>query len=75
MAVDGDSVVVVTEAGVTWLEQQEWTLARKAAVYEKVLASRHDRHGMTAECKMSAFGNLSSCVGGDSDNNGESHVI
>ena len=73
MAADGDSVVVATEAGVTWLEQQEWTLARKAAEFEKILVSRHDRHGMTAECKMSGFGNLSSCISGDSDNNGQSH--
>ena len=70
MAAVGDGVVVATEAGVTWIEQQEWTLARKAETYEAILTARHDRHGMTAECQMKAFGVLDGCTGHDSDNNG-----
>ena len=37
----GDTVVVVTDAGVTFLEQQCWTLAAKAALFEEILVARH----------------------------------
>lgn len=70
-SVDDQSIVVLTEGGVTWLVQEEWSLARKAAHYEGMLHARHDRHGMTSECNTAAFGAVeASCVMHDSDNNG-----
>ena len=36
----GDTVVVVTDGGVTFLEQQCWTLAKKAARFEEILLAR-----------------------------------
>ncbi len=71
LALVGSAVVVVTDGGITWLDQEEWTLARKASHYEGLLTSRHDRHGMTSECSTAAFGAVEAqCVMGDSDNNG-----
>ena len=64
------STAVLTESGVTWLTFEEWTLARKAAGYDQMLA-RHDRHGLTAECKLVVFGAPErGCVSSDNDNNG-----
>ena len=70
IAVEGSAVVVVTKKGVTFLEKQMWTLAKKAAHFEDVLVKRHQRHGLTAECSLSSFGNLSLPISHDSDNNG-----
>ena len=67
------TVFAATDAGVVFLEQQLWTLEKKAAVMQAALA-RHDRHGLTAECALPSPGNLSDCDNGrgqsDSDNNG-----
>jgi hypothetical protein len=72
-AVDG-TVFAATDGGVVWLEQQMWTLARKATVMQAALA-RHDRHGLTAECSLPSPGNITDCLNGngqtDSDNNGK----
>ena len=65
------SVAVLTEGGVTWVRKEEWTLAAKAAAYERVLTARHVRHGLTAECTFVAFGAPESgCISSDNDNNG-----
>eukprot|EP00041_Stephanoeca_diplocostata_P038771 m.1553094 g.1553094 ORF g.1553094 m.1553094 type:complete len:862 (+) comp25268_c1_seq3:151-2736(+) len=66
----GDTIVVVHENGMTFLHQQQWTLARKAAVFDKIALQRHNRHGMSAECLFDSFGKLDGCVQMDSDNNG-----
>jgi hypothetical protein len=71
LAVVNESVVVVTEGGISWIAHEEWTLAQKAAHYQAVLSSRHDRHGMTAECQLISFGAPDAgCISTDNDNNG-----
>lgn len=61
---------VAVDGGLTLLERQTWTLAQKAAHYQTILEARHDRHGMVAECALSAFGDVRNCTSGPSDNNG-----
>eukprot|EP01051_Picozoa_sp_SAG22_P008563 SAG22_NODE_660_length_8069_cov_7.799951_5_plen_670_part_00 len=67
------TVFAATDGGVVFLEQQLWTLAKKAELMQSALA-RHDRHGLTAECRLPSPGNITDCFGGrgqtDSDNNG-----
>jgi hypothetical protein len=67
---DGTDVYVATDAGVTRLSQESWTLSRKAAVLTEALLARHERHGMVSGCDMSRYGDVSTCVQGDDDNNG-----
>lgn len=70
IAVVGEAAVVVSDGGVTWLMQVNYTLARKAEVMEAILP-RHDRHGLVAECQMASFGDVDeSCFNTDNDNNG-----
>ena len=60
-----------SDAGITWLEQKDYTLAQKAAEFEQVLVTRHDRHGMTSGCELPRFGaTASTCISRDDDNNG-----
>lgn len=63
------SVCVATDGGVVWLEQQAFTLAKKAEAMQAKLA-RHERHGLVAGCALRSFGNTShpQCI--DDDNNG-----
>ena len=67
------TVFAATDGGVVFLEQQLWTLAKKAELMQAALA-RHDRHGLTAECGLPSPGNITDCFGGrgqtDNDNNG-----
>jgi hypothetical protein len=60
--VSGDTLpgcrFVATDAGVTRLSLETWTLARKAAAFEAVLLARHDRHGLTSECSMLGYGTM-----------------
>lgn len=73
----GSFTYFATDGGVAVIEDQQWTLARKAAHYESVLM-RHDRlvgppglvGGLVASCSLASFGNYSSCHNADSDNNG-----
>lgn len=66
----GSDIYVATDGGITRLSQERWSLSRKAAVLTEALLARHDRHGLVAECTMSRYGDVSSCVQEDSDNNG-----
>ena len=66
----GDTIVIVAEDGITFLEQRKWTLEMKASVYEKILNERHDRLGMTSGCNFKNFGDTSVCIESDDDNNG-----
>ena len=67
------TVFAATDGGVVFLEQQLWTLSKKAALMQAALA-RHDRHGLTAECGLPSPGNITDCLDGrgqtDNDNNG-----
>jgi hypothetical protein len=67
--VDAVTVVVVTDTGIAVLEQQEWTLRRKAEHYETILP-RHDRHGLVAGCPLTIQGDPTTCANHDDDNNG-----
>ena len=70
IAAVGESAVVVSDGGVTWLSQVNFSLAHKAAVMDSALP-RHNRHGLVAECEMASFGDVdASCFNHDSDNNG-----
>ena len=62
--VSSTTVFAATDGGVVFIEQQLWTLARKAKVMQAALA-RHDRHGLTAECTLSSPGNISGCLNGE----------
>ncbi|KAA0166679.1 hypothetical protein FNF28_03053 [Cafeteria roenbergensis] len=55
--------------GLTWLERQSWTLEAKAARMRQI-QTRHNRHGMVAECGLSPMGDVTTCLNGPSDNNG-----
>eukprot|EP00048_Salpingoeca_helianthica_P016190 m.230913 g.230913 ORF g.230913 m.230913 type:complete len:790 (-) comp18190_c0_seq1:367-2736(-) len=70
LALNGPSTYVLTDGGLSILETQMWTLARKAAHYEDILLKRHDRVGLVSGCDMASFGDLSSCTCHDDDNNG-----
>jgi hypothetical protein len=68
-SVAGGSVCAATDGGVVWLQQQTFTLAKKAEAMQAKLA-RHNRHGLVAGCALRTFGNTShpKCI--DDDNNG-----
>ena len=59
----------ISGCGVALLEDQSWTLAAKAERMEAV-QSRHNRHGLVADCSLPTFGDSSGCTNHDSDNNG-----
>lgn len=55
--------------GLSWIERQPWTLELKARRMRNI-QTRHNRHGLVAECDLAPAGNLSSCTSYPSDNNG-----
>lgn len=65
----GSALVVVTATGLSIIVRSAWTLADKAAHYQALLA-RHDRFGLTSDCSLPSFGNGTSCIMHDSDNDG-----
>lgn len=69
IATRGNSTWIATDGGVSVLETQYWTLAQKAEYYEGIL-SRHDRVGMVGDCSLGSFGDVSTCINHDDDNNG-----
>lgn len=77
VATRGDFTVFATDGGVAVIEDQQWTLAQKAAHFETIQA-RHFRTvgppgltgGLTAGCNLQAFGNYSTCTNGPDANNG-----
>eukprot|EP00943_MAST-04B_sp_MAST-4B-sp1_P004601 g4601.t1 len=66
----GDTIVVVAEEGVTILEQQLYTLDRKAELFQSIQLKNHNRNGLTAECNLPGFGDNRKTLCEDSDNNG-----
>eukprot|EP00040_Diaphanoeca_grandis_P019454 m.102767 g.102767 ORF g.102767 m.102767 type:complete len:842 (-) comp27434_c0_seq1:392-2917(-) len=66
----GRSIMALAENGTTLLQQQAWTLERKAAVFEEILTARHDRHGLTSEADLASYGSLKNSTSRDNDNNG-----
>ncbi len=63
-------VWLAAEQGISQLRFREWTLEQKASYYEKMVRPRHDRYGLVADCHLSRFGDLSSYVLRDNDNDG-----
>ena len=66
----GTRLVCRSERGLTLIDFQEWTLERKAAHFQSLLSSRHDRYGFISDCQMSEWGNVRTCVKGPDDNDG-----
>jgi hypothetical protein len=65
LALSGSSAFVLTDGGMSVLETQMWTLARKADHYLQILLERHDRHGedMSAcECDLACIWIACLCV-------------
>ena len=62
--------MVATRQGLAILTWQNWTLAQKAEHYIDIALQRHNRHGLSEECRMPVFGQLSTCKSGPSDNSG-----
>jgi hypothetical protein len=66
----GDTIVVVAQDGLTFLEQHKFTLEQKAQHFEAMLSERHNRLGLTSGCQMPRYGDVSTCISHDDDNNG-----
>ena len=65
-----NSVLILTETGLSKINFVEMTLAEKAEYFQKVQRLRHIRHGFTSEGQLSTPGDPSSIVLGDTDNDG-----
>ncbi len=66
----GNRTVILTSAGITLVEHQEWTLAAKANHYAVDVLPRIDqRYGFVADCSLPSPGDVSSptCSVGESD--------
>ena len=61
---------VRTRTGVSHIELRPMTLAAKAALFERRIRERHDRHGMVASSNLSVAGDLSTSRTRDDDNDG-----
>lgn len=48
----------------------QWTLRRKAAVYQAIANERHNRYGLVADVSLRNYGNVSNYVKTDDDNDG-----
>ena len=67
---ENNSVLILTDKGLTELAYQNWTLADKAAYYEKQVRLRHIRNGFNSSYDGMEKGNLSTGRLSDSDNDG-----
>ncbi|MEA3460822.1 MAG: hypothetical protein U9R49_03010, partial [Bacteroidota bacterium] len=65
-----NSVLILTETGLSKINFVEMTLAEKAEYFQKVQRLRHIRHGFSSEGNLSVPGDPSSIVLGDTDNDG-----
>eukprot|EP01102_Stenamoeba_stenopodia_P019391 TRINITY_DN7307_c0_g1_i2.p1 TRINITY_DN7307_c0_g1~~TRINITY_DN7307_c0_g1_i2.p1 ORF type:complete len:916 (-),score=180.24 TRINITY_DN7307_c0_g1_i2:23-2770(-) len=63
-------VLFATETGLGFISFEEWTLSQKVALLETINNARHDRYGLTSECGLEAFGDLTTWYPKDSDNDG-----
>ncbi len=66
----GNSVLVLTETGLSKITFSEMTLAGKAGYFQKVQRLRHIRYGFSSEGYLSRPGDPSSIVLRDTDNDG-----
>ncbi len=65
-----NSVLILTEKGLSRINFVEMTLAEKAEYFQTVQRLRHIRHGFSSEGHLSRPGDPSSIVLGDTDNDG-----
>ena len=61
---------VRTETGVSHIELRVMTLADKAALFEKRVHDRHDRHGLVASSSLATAGDVTTNQTRDDDNDG-----
>lgn len=64
------TVLVLTETGLSQIHTKEWTLAEKAAFYDRQVRERHIRYGFNASLAGLQDGNPSTGYLVDSDNDG-----
>ncbi len=67
---ENNSVLILTDKGLTEMAYRNWTLAEKADFYEKQVRLRHIRNGFNASYDNMDHGNLSTGRLSDSDNDG-----
>ncbi len=65
-----NSVLILTETGLSQIHFLEMTLAEKAEYFQEVQRLRHIRHGFSAETYLTTPGDLSTTVLHDTDNDG-----
>jgi hypothetical protein len=65
-----EQVLVANGQGLARISIEWWTLAQKANYMQGLVYPRHDRYGLTADCGLATFGNLSSYYLTPSDNDG-----
>jgi hypothetical protein len=68
----GRSVLVVTEAGLTYLRADPMTLEEKARALQTMQFPRHNRHGLIGACSLDEYGDLSTYHKTTGDNDGSS---
>eukprot|EP00466_Bigelowiella_natans_P017295 jgi/Bigna1/147331/aug1.141_g22039 len=64
-----EALAVLSDAGVSVLTTELWTLGEKASWMEGQI-KRHDRYGMTSDCALTTFGDVETCMKRSSDNDG-----
>ncbi len=67
---ENNSVLILTDKGLTEMAYKTWTLAEKSEYYEKQVRLRHLRNGFNSSYDNMEKGNLSSGRLSDSDNDG-----
>lgn len=65
-----NSVLILTEGGLSKINFDEMTLADKADYFQKVQRLRHIRYGFSSETNLQVPGDLSTAVLRDTDNDG-----
>lgn len=65
-----NSVLILTQKGLSQIEFKPMTLAEKAAYFQKIQRERHLRYGLTANLSLREPGNLATGYYKDSDNDG-----
>lgn len=65
-----NSVLILTDLGLSKINFVEMTLAEKAEYFQEVQRLRHIRHGFSSEGHLTVPGDPSSIVLGDTDNDG-----
>ena len=66
----GDSVLIATDVGLTYLRAEEMTLDQKATALQAFQLPRHDRHGLISPVNLDEYGLLSSYHKSTNDNDG-----